>query len=70
MPRYPEIRVSSASRNPLAMVAAVRLELRRAGVRPAEIEEFSREALTREDPLGILRVCRAWVGKAESARSV
>ncbi len=66
MPRYPEIRVSSASGNPFAVVAAVRHALRRAGIEHAEIEEFSRQALTHSDPLGMLKVCRSWVGAAEA----
>ena len=66
MPRYPEIRVSSESSNPLTVVSAVRYALRRAGVERPEIEAFSRQALSTSDPHGVLRVCREWVGRAEA----
>ena len=64
MVRYPEIRVTSASSNPLAVVAAVRHALRRAGVPRTEIATFSREALAGNDPLRMIQVCRDWVGSA------
>ncbi|MDH3253475.1 MAG: hypothetical protein OEM62_00650 [Acidobacteriota bacterium] len=61
MTRHPNIRVNLASRNPYALIAAVREELRRAGVGREEIRQFSDEAFAETDPLGIQRVCRAWV---------
>lgn len=60
MVRYPEIRVSLRTANPLALVAAVRTEMRRAGLERRAIEEFSTEALT-GDPAEIRRVCADWV---------
>lgn len=61
MARYPQIRVSLDSANPMALVSKIRLELRRAGVDPNEIREFSSEALTLDDPERIRRVCGKWV---------
>lgn len=67
MVRYPDIRVASRSGNPLVVVAAVRQAMRRAGADRAEIRRFSNEAFASDDPLGMLEVCRKWVGSAESA---
>jgi hypothetical protein len=61
MAHYPEIRVSVRSRNPLALVAAVREELRRARVERAEIQRFSDQALTSKDRKNVRRVCQEWV---------
>jgi hypothetical protein len=62
MARYPQIRVSLDSANPMALVSKIRLELRRAGVGRLEIQQFSGEALTLDDPEGIREVCSQWVG--------
>ena len=61
MTRHPGIRVSLETANPYAIVAAIREELRRARVDRDEIRQFSDEALSQPDPLGIRRVCRKWV---------
>jgi hypothetical protein len=47
---YPEIRLALRSRSRHALVSAIRLGLRQAGVEPQEIEKFSREALATQDP--------------------
>lgn len=60
-PHYPEIHVRTASDNPFALVAAVRLALRQAQIDHPEIERFTREALSDEDPRASRRVCRSWV---------
>ena len=60
-PHYPEIRVALRSRNRYALVSAIRLGLRKAGTPPAEIERFSREALSTQDPLHFAELCRRWV---------
>lgn len=59
-PRYPQIRVHTRSRNPLALVAAIREELRRARVDDEEIRRFSRQALARGGTARIREVCRNW----------
>ena len=59
--RYPDIRVRTESRNPLALVAAVREELRLARVTRAEIDQFSEEALSQAQEEAIKAVCRTWV---------
>ncbi len=59
-PRYPQIRVRTRSRNPLALVAAVREELRRARAGEEEIRRFSRQALTVREPARVREVCRSW----------
>ena len=61
MSRYPEVRVSTRTANPLLLVAVVRQELRRAGVEPREIDAFSEAALSAADERGIRRVCGEWV---------
>jgi hypothetical protein len=58
---YPEIRVSMRSRNPFALVSAIRYGMRRAGTPPAEIERFSQEALSTEDPRHFEELCSRWV---------
>lgn len=60
-PLYPEVRVSLRSRNRFALVSAIRHALRRAGTAPGEIERFSREALTTQDPHSFVEVCSQWV---------
>jgi hypothetical protein len=59
-PRYPGIVIRLVSRNPLALVAAVRQELRRAGAGREEIERFSRQALASERQEDPIAVCRQW----------
>ena len=61
MTRHPDIRVNLESHNPYALVAAVREQLRLARVSREEIRQFSDEALSQPDPLGIQRVCQEWV---------
>jgi hypothetical protein len=60
-PLYPEIRISLRSRNRYALVSAIRLGLRRAGTPPAEIDRFSQEALSTQDPRGLEEICSRWV---------
>ena len=60
-PLYPEIRVALRSRNRYALVSAIRLGLRKAGTPPAEIERFSREALSTQDPRHFEELCSQWV---------
>jgi hypothetical protein len=60
-PRYPEIRVTTESPNPLALVAAVRHALRQARVERSEIHRFSSEALSSKDPVETQQVCSGWV---------
>ena len=61
MPFYPQVHVSVRSRNRFALVSAIRLGLRRAGTSPAEIERFSREALSSPDLRSFEEVCKQWV---------
>lgn len=60
-PLYPDIRVSTPSRNPMALVARVRWALRQARVGQSEIDRFTAEALAREDPTWRRRICQSWV---------
>ena len=60
-PRYPKIFVEIESRNPLALVAAVREALRLAHVRRSEISEFSDEAFASDSPKDVTQVCKEWV---------
>ena len=60
-PFYPDVRVSVLSRNRFALVSAIRYGLRRAGTPPAEIERFSREALSVQDPHRLEEICQQWV---------
>jgi hypothetical protein len=60
-PLYPEIRICLRSRNRYALVSAIRLGLRRAGARPAEIDRFSQEALSPQDSRSVEEVCSRWV---------
>jgi hypothetical protein len=60
-PLYPAARVRLRSRNPIALVSAVRLALRRAGADHDEIDRFTEEALGAADPAEIRRSCRRWV---------
>jgi hypothetical protein len=61
VPLHPEVHISLFSRNRYALVSAIRQALRRAGSSPHEIETFSREALTTQDPLRFEELCRQWV---------
>ena len=61
IPRYPDIRVTVRSSNPLALIAAVRCALRRAQVEKDEIRRFSEEAFSRRSHLGRQEVCQDWV---------
>lgn len=60
VPRYPEIQITVHSRNPFAMIGAVRQALRQAGVERDEIEEFSRQAFDRRAEEEIERICKRW----------
>ena len=60
-PLYPEIHVSLRSRNRFALVSAIRHGLRLAGTSHAEIERFSQEALSTQDPLRFEELCSHWV---------
>lgn len=60
-PFYPDVRVSVRSRNRFALVSAIRYGLRRAGTPPAEIERFSQEALSVQDPRRLEELCQQWV---------
>jgi hypothetical protein len=60
-PLYPEIRVALRSRNRFALVSAIRQGLRRAGTPPAEIDRFSQEALSTQDPRVLVELCSRWV---------
>ena len=60
MPRYPDIHVCIHSRNPLAMVSAVRSALRVADVDADEIRQFSEQALAEHEPSRIHDVCSQW----------
>ena len=67
-PLYPEIRVALRSRNRYALVSAIRLGLRKAGTPPEDIERFSREALSTQDPRHFEELCSQWV-RMEKERS-
>ncbi|HEV8579193.1 MAG TPA: hypothetical protein VGX68_08925 [Thermoanaerobaculia bacterium] len=60
-PLYPEIHVSLRSRNRFALVSAIRYGLRQAGTSHAEIERFSQEALSTQDPHRFEELCSHWV---------
>ena len=59
-PRYPQIHVRLHSSNPFALISAVRLELRRSRVQKGEIDRFTEEALSSEEPRHMRRVCADW----------
>ena len=59
-PRYPQIHVRLHSANPFALVSAVRLALRRSHVDAREIDRFTEEALTSEEPRRMRDVCSSW----------
>lgn len=60
MPRYPDIHVCLHSRNPLAMVSAVRSAMRSAEVDACEIRRFSDQALAEDEPSRVRDVCAEW----------
>ncbi len=60
MPRYPDIQVCLYSRNPLAMVSAVRTALRSADIDAGEIRRFSDQALAEDEPARVHGVCAEW----------
>ena len=66
-PRYPDLRVSIRSHNPLALVAAVREELRLARVGRGDIARFTDQALARRDERHVVAVARRWVEVVEAA---
>ena len=59
-PRYPDIHVRLHSRNPYALVSAVRLALRQAHVDESEVTRFTEEALEDEEPRRMRQVCDTW----------
>jgi hypothetical protein len=59
-PRYPQARVRLRSRNPFALVSAVRLALRQLGVSDSEIFRFTEQALECDDPNRMREVCSRW----------
>ena len=59
-PRYPDIQVALRSRNPFALVSAVRLALRRSGVEQGEILRFTEKALSVEQPERMREICSEW----------
>jgi len=59
-PRYPQIRVTVHSRNPCAIIGAVRLALRQAGIDRSEIQTFSSEAFESPTEDRVRRVCSRW----------
>ena len=65
-PRYPGVRVSIRSPNPLALVAAVREELRLVGAEHEEISRFTDQALRRPDGPHVRAVAERWVGSVEA----
>ncbi len=66
-PRYPDIHVELHSRNPYALISAIRLALRRSHVAPAEIFRFTEEALANDEPRRMREVCNRWADVAISA---
>lgn len=67
-PRYPRLKVSVRSHNPLALVAATRHELRRAGAGKDDIDGFTAQALRGSVDAGhVLAVARRWVGAVDTA---
>lgn len=56
----PPIRVRIHSRNPFAMVSAIRTALRHRHVDRDRIAEFTSEALSQGSPGEIRRYCESW----------
>ena len=65
MPRYPKIHVCVRSHNRFVVVAAVRQEMRRAGVNRQQIERFSGQALACPSREALLEICGRWVAVEE-----
>ncbi len=59
-PRYPDIHVKLHSRNPYALVSAIRLALRQAKVDESEVSRFTEEAFEDEEPRRMRQVCGSW----------
>jgi len=59
-PRYPQIQVTLHSRNPCALIGAVRQALREAGIDRDEIRSFSRQAFESRDEDDVRAVCGQW----------
>lgn len=59
-PRYPDVTVRLRTRNPFALVSAVRLGLRRSSVEAEEIRRFTEEALEHEKADEVRDVCARW----------
>ena len=59
-PRYPDIHVKLHSRNPYALVSAIRLALRQARVDESEVRRFTEEAMESEEPRQMRQVCGSW----------
>lgn len=57
---YPDVQVRLHSRNPFALVSAVRQALRRSHVDHSEIERFTEEALRQPEPERVRDVCSSW----------
>ncbi len=60
VPLYPDIRVRRHSRNPYALISAVRLALRQADIDESEVFRFTEEALEVEEPRHMREVCDHW----------
>lgn len=60
-PRYPKISVEIESKNPLALVAAVREAMRLAHIQRSEISRFSDEAFAKDTSKGVKQICAKWV---------
>ncbi len=65
-PRYPEIQVRLHSRNPFALISAVRQGLRQFHVDGREIDRFTKEALEQKGPERMREVCAGWAAVAEA----
>ncbi len=59
-PRYPEVRLPLRTSNPLVLVAAVRHELRNAGIEAEAIAEFTSSALA-GDESSLRQTCAEWI---------
>lgn len=59
-PRYPDLRIRLRTENPYALVSAIRLALRRAGTGRDEIERFTEEAVSIDDPCRLRQLCGRW----------
>lgn len=57
---YPDIQIRLHSRNPFALVSAVRQALRHSHVDHREIERFTEEALREPEPDRVRDVCSSW----------